>query len=171
MKKTELFIASEGFLFLALTSFINEDYLISSVGFTLSALLAGLLIASGDRRKTEVKDMLIVFLVQLLITLSTFSFHTLIPCLMVTLVSVGHISALQTLSRGCQSRIRALLLPAIALVFAAVLASHFIISAVFHTKEVMALSYLPMLAMLSVPCLYQLASGLSLHNRRLMEFH
>ncbi len=169
MKKTNLYLTSEGLLFLALASYVNEDYLISAVGFTLSALLAVLLIAAGERQKTEMKDMLIVFLVQLLITLSTFSSHTLIPCLMVTFASLMHIRALRALSRGSQNRVQTLLLISVAVLFAAVAASHFIISAVFHTREMMAVSYLPMLAMLSVPCLYQLIDGFSLHTRREMK--
>ncbi len=169
MKKTNLYLASEGLLFLALASYVNEDYLISAAGFTLSALLAILLIAAVRKPKMEMKDVLIVFLVQLLITLSTFSSHTLIPCLMVTIASALQVSALRTLSKGSQNRVQTLTLISVAVLFAAVTASHFLISAVFHTLEMMAVSYLPMLAMLSVPCLYQLADGFSLHTRREMK--
>ncbi|MBO4218302.1 MAG: hypothetical protein J5887_02190 [Erysipelotrichaceae bacterium] len=171
MKKTDLYLISEGLLFLALGSHVNEDWLIAAAAFTLSAGLMILLALTGRRRKSDIRDMLIVFLVQLLITLSTFSMHTCLPCLMVAVSSVLQFSALKTLSRGSRKMLSVLSLSAAALLFVIVLLAHIFISAAFNVREVMAASYLPMAAMLSVPYIGMLAEGFSLHDRRLMVFH
>ncbi len=169
MKKTDLYLISEGFLFLALGSYVNEDMLISAAAFTLSALLMILLIITGGKRLSDRRDALIVFMIQLLITLSTFSSHTLLPCLMVAGVSVMQLCVLESLSRQSRKFVTVCSLTAVSLTFLTALAAHIFISAVFHTREVMAASYLPMLVMMTVPYLYRLAEGCSLHDRRIMK--
>ena len=169
MKKTDLYLISEGFLFLALGSYVNEDWLISVTAFTLSAVLMVLLMITGESRRADGRDVLIVFMIQLLITLSTFSSHTLLPCLMVNAVSVIQLIVLSLLSSRSRKVVTVFSLSAVALVFLAVVLAHIFISAVFHTREVMAVSYLPMLAMLSVPYLYRLAEGFRLHHRHSMQ--